>query len=99
MTLNRLMTLAAAECIDERERYLVIFTQGSNGYVCLNSGATDESYALYKGMYRDCQIWIERRGIAAALRYLLQHLQEAPELTDQSLTSDELLMRISHISK
>ena len=91
MTLDALMTRAAAESIDERERYLIMFTQGSNGYVCRNEGATDESRALYKGLYQDCQIWIERRGIVAALRYLSEHQREVPELNGQQLTPAEFL--------
>lgn len=94
-TLDKLVTLAAAECIDERERYLVIFTHGVNGYVCRNAGTTDESQALYKGLYHDCQIWIERRGIAAALRYIVEHSREVPGLAGRALTLDELLARIS----
>ena len=97
--LDKVVTRAAAECIDERERYLVIFTYGVNGYVCRNEGATDESQALYKGLYRDCQIWIERRGIAAALRYVLKHLQDVPEINGGQLTLEELLAQISQIPK
>ena len=99
MTLDKLVTRAAAECIDERERFLVIFTHGANGYVCSNAGATDESLALYKGLYQDCQVWIERRGIAAALRYIVEHLMDVPELTGRQLTLDELLARISRVQK
>ena len=99
LTLDNVVTRAAAECIDERERYLVIFTHGVSGYVCRNAEATDESQALYKGLYRDCQIWIERRGIAAALRYVLKHLKDVPEMNGGQLTLDELLARISQIPK
>jgi hypothetical protein len=99
MTLDTLMTAAAAECIDERERYLVIFTEGANGYVCKNEGLTDESRALYKGTYRDCQVWIERRGIAAALHHISQHLQEVPELTDSHLTPVRILKQLSHLTR
>jgi hypothetical protein len=98
-TLEKVVTAAAAECIDERERYLVIFTYGVNGYVCRNEGATDERHALYKGLYRDCQIWIERRGIAAALRYVLKHVNDVPGMNGLQLTLDELLARISQIPK
>lgn len=94
MTLNALMTRAAGECIDERERYLIIFTQGANGYVCRNEGVTDESQALYHGTYRDCQIWIERHGVAAALRKILQHLPEVPGLADPSITACGLLEQL-----
>ena len=99
LTLDELVARAAAECIDERERYLVIFTYGVNGYVCRNEGTTNEIQALYKGLYRDCQIWIERRGIAAALRYVLKHLKDVPEVNGGQLTLDELLARISQIPK
>src|ERR1700751_999096 len=58
MTVNELMNHASGECIEERERYLIIFTHGANGYVCRNEGVTDESRALYHGTYHDCQIWI-----------------------------------------
>ena len=95
MTLNALMTRAAAECIDERERYLIMFTQGANGYVCRNEGVTDESQALYHGTYRDCQIWIERRGITAAMRQILQYQPEVPALADPELTGCGLLTQLS----
>jgi hypothetical protein len=97
MTLNELMTRAADVCIDQRERYLVIFTQGANGYVCRNEGLTDESQALYHGTYSDCQIWIERRGIATALRHVRQHLPEVPELAAPNLTAPELLELLSSV--
>ena len=64
MTLDGLMSQAALECIDTRERHLAIYTVGVNGYVCRNEGAMDESRALFKGVYRDCQAWIERQGIS-----------------------------------
>jgi hypothetical protein len=97
MNLNALMTRAASECIDERERYLIIFTQGANGYVCRNEGLTDESQALYRGTYRDCQIWIERRGIAAAMRKLLEFLPEVPEVTDPGFTPARFLQELSSL--
>jgi hypothetical protein len=97
MNLESLLDHAAADCVDERERYLVIFTYGSNGYVCRNEGLTDESQALFHGTYRDCQVWIERRGIAAALRCILQHLPEVPELADHRLTPADLLDLLSHL--
>ncbi|MBV8671992.1 MAG: hypothetical protein JOZ33_01040 [Acidobacteriaceae bacterium] len=97
MTLNALMTRAAAECIDERERYLIMFTQGANGYVCRNEGLTDESQALFHGTYRACQIWIEQRGITAALRQVLQYLPEVGELSDASLTASRLLEQLSKL--
>lgn len=95
MTLESLLDQAAAECIDEREGYLVIFTQGANGYVCKNEGLTDESQALFRGSYRDCQIWIERRGIAAAFRCILRHFNELPESSEPGLIPLELLTRLS----
>jgi len=78
MTLESMMNRAAAACLDERERHLVIFTEGANGYVCRNEGLTDESQALYHGTYLDCQIWIERRGIAAAAVVSLHTFQQGP---------------------
>ena len=99
MTLESLLDQAAAACIDEREGHLVMFTQGANGYVCRNEGLTDESQALYHGSYRDCQIWIERRGIAAALRCILLHCNEVPELADRLLSPADLLARLSHLPK
>lgn len=96
MKLDRLMNRAALECLDERERYLAIYTVGLNGYVCKNEGAVDESRALFKGIYRDCQVWIERRGIAAALKYVIEHMHEVPELSAQGLTSIEVLTPLSH---
>ncbi|MBV8114499.1 MAG: hypothetical protein JO300_07130 [Silvibacterium sp.] len=97
MTLNALLTRAADVCVDERERYLVIFTAGANGYVCRNEGLTDESQALFHGTYRDCQIWIERRGITAALRHVLQYRAEVPELTAPDLTAIEVLELLSRV--
>lgn len=99
MTLESLMNQAAAECVDERERYLVIFTEGANGYVCRNEGLTDESQALYRATYRDCQIWIERRGIAAALRCISLHLPEVPELAGKHLTPADLIPCLSRLPK
>jgi hypothetical protein len=97
MTLESMMNRAAAACLDERERHLVIFTEGANGYVCRNEGLTDESQALYHGTYLDCQIWIERRGIAAALRCILQHIHEVPEFAADNLSAADLLDRLSHL--
>jgi hypothetical protein len=98
MTLDRLMTAAAAECIDERERYLVMFTQGTNAYVCRNEGSAAESQALYKGEYRDCQIWIERHGLAAAFRFISEHIKDVPELSAHPDPA-QLLAMISFIPK
>jgi hypothetical protein len=98
MTLESLMNRAAAACLDEREQHLAIFTEGANGYVCRNEGLTDESQALFHGTYRDCQVWIERRGIAAALRYVSEHMTEVPNLADEPCTLPELIERIANIS-
>lgn len=90
-TIEELMNRAALECTEERERYLAIFTIGVEGYVCRNESSTDESRALFKGHYRDCQVWIERKGIAAALRYILEHSREVPELADRGTSEREIL--------
>jgi len=96
MTLDDLMNQAAAACLDEREGHLVIFTQGANGYVCRNAEQIDEKHALFRGTYRDCQIWIERLGIAAALHCILDHTKEVPELAAGRLTPADLLAWMSH---
>ena len=90
-TLEELIDQAALECTEERERYLAIFTIGVEGYVCRNESSTDESRALFKGHYRDCQVWIERKGLAAALHYLVEHSNEVPELGGRELTARETL--------
>lgn len=90
-TIQEVLDRAALECTEERERYLAIFTIGTDGYVCRNEAATDESRALFKGHYLDCQVWIERRGIAAALRYLTEHIKEVPELADRDAAAREIL--------
>ncbi len=95
MTVNKLMTRAANDCIDERERYLIIFTQGANGYVCRNEGVTSPSQALFHGSYRDCQVWIEQRGLEAALRRIRLDLPEAPGLSDPNLTTSGILDLLS----
>jgi hypothetical protein len=97
MTIDEIMYGAGQESIDTREAYLVVFTEGFNGYVCRNEGATDESRALFKGTYRDCQIWIERRGIAAALRYVIAHMGEAPQLAGLGLDEKKLLDLLSQL--
>jgi hypothetical protein len=56
MTLDGLMTRAAMECMDERERHLAIYSSGSNAYVWRNEAVADKSRALFKGIYRDCQV-------------------------------------------
>lgn len=90
-TLQDVINQAALECTEERERYLAIFTIGVEGYVCRNESSTDESRALFKGHYRDCQGWIERKGIAAALHYLVEHSREVPELAGRELAAREIL--------
>lgn len=97
MTLVEVMERAALECTEERERYLAMFTVGMNGYVCRNESVTDENRALFKGTYMECQVWIERRGISAALRYVLDHVQDVPELTDRSMTASELLELLARL--
>ena len=96
MTLDGLMTRAALECIDERERHLAIFSVGSNAYVCRNEAVVDESRALFRGTYRDCQVWIERQGISAALRYIIEHMSEVAELILHGMTSRDILALLSH---
>ncbi len=91
MTLDRLLSRAALECVEERERYLAIFTVGMNGYVCQNKLDVDESRALFKGTYRECQVWIERHGIVAALLFILAHRSEVPELSAGTTTPTDLL--------
>lgn len=95
LTLKELLDFAASECIDKRESYLVIFTVGIYGYVCRNEGLTDESRALFRGTYRECQIWIERRGIAAALDYVKDHIGEVPQLSHKDLSAYNLLEIVS----
>lgn len=90
-SVDDLMDRAALECTEERERYLAIFTTGMDGYVCRNESATDETRALFKGHYRDCQVWIERRGISAAFRYLVEHISEVPELARRKMAAKEIL--------
>jgi hypothetical protein len=81
--------------MDERERHLAIYSSGSNAYVCRNEAVADESRALFKGIYRDCQVWIERQGISAALRYVIEHMSEVPELNLHGMTSSEILALLS----
>jgi hypothetical protein len=99
MTLDGLMTGAAMESIDERERHLAIFTVGLNGYVSRNEPDADESKALFRGTYRECQAWIERRGIAAALRFVVKHMHEVPELNARGMTPSEILALLFHIDE
>jgi hypothetical protein len=97
MTIEELMDGAAQECIDTREAHVIMFTEGLNGYVCPNEGVLAESRAVFKGTYRDCQIWVERCGISAALRYVLAHWAEVPELAAGGLTVAECLELISRL--
>jgi hypothetical protein len=99
LTLEELLDHAASECIDTRESYLVVFTVGVNGYVCPNDGATYPSRALFHGTYRECQIWIERRGISAALDYLSTNIEQAPEIAGSKLSARDLLKLITQSAK
>lgn len=94
MTLEELLDRAASACIDERESYLVVFTVGINGYVCRNEGSIHPSKALYQGTYRECQIWVERRGIAAAMLYMLNNA-EGTYVSHPKLSANELLQLIA----
>jgi hypothetical protein len=96
VTIDELMNGASEVCVETRESFLVMFTHGLNGYVCRNEGAMDESRALYRGTYRDCQIWVERRGLSAALAYINEHRSEVPELVSSPLAPAELLLRLAH---
>ena len=95
MTIEELMDAAAAACIDEREAYLILFTEGLNGYVCRNEGSALESRALFKGSYRECQIWVERRGLAAALRTVRARLEDLAGLGPGELAGRDLLARLA----
>ena len=97
MTLDNLMNGASEVCIDERETHLIMFTEGLNGYVCPNEGVVNENRAVFKGTYRDCQIWVERRGISAALRYVMEHQREVPELAAGGLRAAECIEMISEL--
>jgi hypothetical protein len=97
MTIEELINGAARECIDMREAYVIMFTEGVNGYVCPNEGLLAESRAVFKGTYRDCQVWVERRGISAALRFVMEHRAEVPELSAGGLTAAECLEMISRL--
>lgn len=99
MTIDELMDAAATACIDEREAYLILFTEGLNGYVCRNEGSALESRALFRGTYRECQIWVERRGIAAALRLIRARLEDVAEVTEAELMGRFLLARLLQDSR
>ena len=94
MTIDELMYLASEACIDEREAHLILFTEGLNGYVCRNEGAASESRALFRGSYRDCQVWVERRGIAAALRVVSLGMGDVAGLAKEQLAGRALLERL-----
>ncbi len=97
MAHNALINEAAQVCLDEREAYLAILTEGWNGYVCPNEGVTSESRALFRGTYHACQVWIERRGLAKALRYVLEHRERAPELFAPGVDARALLEILSRL--
>jgi len=92
------MNGAAQQCIDEREAHLIMFTEGINGYVCPNEGVITENRAIFKGTYRECQIWVERRGLSAAIRYILEQQNHVPQLSDQVFTLDQCLAEFSRSS-
>jgi hypothetical protein len=94
MTLEELMQGAAQESIDTREAHVIMFTEGLNGYVCPNEGVLAESRAVFKGTYRDCQIWVERQGISSALRYVVAH---RAELSGGELMAADCLELISRL--
>ena len=99
MTLDELMNGAALECIDEREAHLIILTQGTIGYVCPNTMDTTENKALFTGDYRSCQVWIERRGVSAALNYIGDHLNEVPEFSASQLNLQAILAMLTERAK
>lgn len=95
MTIDELMNEASQACIDEREAYLIMFTEGFNGYVCRNDAAVMESRALFKGTYRECQIWVERRGIMAALGVVRERMNGVKGLSEEEVSGRELIERIA----
>ena len=97
MTLDELMNRAAQECIDTRESYLAMFTEGLNGYVCRNEASINESRALFKGTYLNCQVWIERRGVSAALRCVMARIGDVEELAGRDPSVAELLELLSRL--
>ena len=98
MGLKELMQGAAQESIDTREAHVIMFTEGLNGYVCPNEGVLAESRAVFKGTYRDCQIWVERQGISAALRYVVAHWAAMPELSEGDRMAADGLELISRLA-
>jgi hypothetical protein len=97
MTFEDLMHGAAEQCIDEREAHLIVFTEGLNGYVCPNEGPISVSRAVFKGTYRDCQIWVERRGLSAALRYIAKHREKVLELSAGELLDAKCIELVSRL--
>lgn len=97
MTIDELMNEASQACIDEREAYLVMFTEGLNGYVCRNDASAIESRALFKGTYRECQVWVERRGIVAALRVVKERWDAVDELTNEELAGRQVLEQLMRL--
>lgn len=89
MTREELIHGAAQECIDQREALLIMFTEGVNGYVCPNEGIITEDRAIFKGTYRECQIWVERRGISAAILFIQQRQHLVPDFPNRDLTLNE----------
>ncbi len=98
MSFLELMYKAAQHCIDEREAHLIMFTEGVNGYVCPNEGVTTENRAIFKGTYRECQIWVERRGLSAAIRFILDQQNQVPQISGQAFTLDQCLAEFSRAS-
>jgi hypothetical protein len=98
MTFLELMYAAAQQSIDEREAHLIIFTEGINGYVCPNEGLTTENRAIFKGTYRECQIWVERRGLSTAIRYILDQQSQVPQISEHTFTLDQCLAEFSRAS-
>jgi hypothetical protein len=89
------MDAASAASIDEREAYLILFTKGMNSYVCRNEGAAMETRALFRGTCRECQIWVERRGIAAALLVRKGRIREVPGPSQGEFMVESYLDRLA----
>ena len=96
MTFNKLMNAAGQVCIDEREAYLIMFTKGFSGYVCRKTrGRRMRAVRYSRNLPGLPDMWIERRGLAFALRYVIEHQEEAPELAGASGTElVEMLARL-----
>jgi len=89
------MCRAALECIATLDRHLAVYTVGMNGYVCRNEASMDKGRALFKGVYRDCQAWIERQEISEAVKYVVEHMNEVPALTVRGISSSGILGLLS----